>query len=346
MTVVPKPLPDELALSIAARARLLRGDSGDDRLDSKSSRQDGLLPALASALNMPLIELLRRHTLMPFYALVQAKGTAWEHMTPGASRIAAGRGGGRQPHLCCRCVAEDIGFWGVSYWRRAHQIPGVVECEKHREALRIALSRNQHSLPQDHVDSAVPISAALVDHFRSNDCIARYARIAIEVLNARAPVSTEQMVKCLQVATAKTQRPWGRKRGEHLSDLVAQRTAGPWLFATFPEFHIKRRGVGIPTIDRTYSARGVAQRTVAYVLVLAALHESADDALLSLSNPPATRRAIEARNEETSDKLSRAVKLFLQGLPIGEACKRTRVSTQLCEAAVRDLLQASRALTS
>ena len=342
---VPQPLPDELALSVIARVRRLNGiNHCDASVDRRTPRRESFLAAIARRQAVPMIELLARHTPMPFYGFVQTGAQTWNSLKPCAQAMAAGRGNARRLRLCSSCVVEDYDFWGVSYWRRVHQLPGVTECDKHSELLRVTLGEDRHSLPQDHVETAVPISRLVADHARTNDCIARYVRISAELLNAQAPITADRMVDSLQSAASRTQRPRGRTSGEHLSDLVAQRAAGPWLYEHFPEFRAKRRGVAIPTIDRTYSARGVAQRTVAYVLVLAALHETADDALLSLKAPSPVPNPIPKTGDgAATDKLNRALRLFLDGLPLGEACKRTRTSARQCEAVVRSLLQVSAA---
>src|SRR4030042_7010586 len=36
---------------------------------------------------------------------------------------------------CPECVSEDFERWGETYWRRTHQLPGVLVCTDHKGGL-------------------------------------------------------------------------------------------------------------------------------------------------------------------------------------------------------------------
>lgn len=57
---------------------------------------------------------------------------------------------------CPECQSEDLDFWGESFWRRAHQIPGQIKCPKHGVPLACC-NRGfiEHGAP-DHWDTQVP----------------------------------------------------------------------------------------------------------------------------------------------------------------------------------------------
>jgi len=90
-------------------------------------------------------QLLWNHTTFP-YATGFVTGDSYE-----LARRAALRGGTGMAHLlavmqnasfglatrkvCLRCVQEDLAEFGETYWHRAHNLPGVRMCAKHRCSL-------------------------------------------------------------------------------------------------------------------------------------------------------------------------------------------------------------------
>lgn len=46
--------------------------------------------------------------------------------------------------LCTACVEEDLEFWGFSYWRRRHQIPGLYHCDKHTVPLGVVYEERRY----------------------------------------------------------------------------------------------------------------------------------------------------------------------------------------------------------
>ncbi len=84
--------------------------------------------------------------------------------------------------FCPFCITNDKIYYGVSYWHRSHQMPGVILCHKHNEPLRIqrfANPRRFHPEPLDLPDSIQKLHSpsrilAIDDKiFRANK---RYAR--------------------------------------------------------------------------------------------------------------------------------------------------------------------------
>jgi hypothetical protein len=63
--------------------------------------------------------------------------------------------------LCLRCVQEDLAQFGESYWHRAHNLPGVRMCAKHRcslvsSQLPAGTLRTEYRLPIECETSALP----------------------------------------------------------------------------------------------------------------------------------------------------------------------------------------------
>lgn len=155
----PTPYPDELSYSVLARYHLYSGNKSYKQttfelfdtynaaafidLTGSIKRIVQRLP-MESELTAEII--VKNHTLFPFYAhfvpqeraeMVREhminSGTGGIHSTLGlvASNI-------KMPiHLryCPECTSEDIQKHGETYWRRIHQLPGIMACHKHNQTL-------------------------------------------------------------------------------------------------------------------------------------------------------------------------------------------------------------------
>lgn len=157
---LPKPYPDELLYSIIARylnhlgirqsakkvLMSMFGRAIGSRTDLPSSLERfaeqtyGLLGATGE-------EVAHRYTLLPYYTHYQSEAKVKEaigriisdigtglHTSLGinASRV-------QQPkylRYCQRCAIEDMNAFGETYWRRTHQLPGVLVCALHHEVLK------------------------------------------------------------------------------------------------------------------------------------------------------------------------------------------------------------------
>ncbi len=84
--------------------------------------------------------------------------------------------------FCPFCITNDKVYYGVAYWHRSHQMPGVIFCHKHNEPLRIQrfeYTSRVHPEPLDLPDSIQnlysPNRILAIDDkiFRANK---RYAR--------------------------------------------------------------------------------------------------------------------------------------------------------------------------
>jgi hypothetical protein len=93
----------------------------------------------------PVCELIRKHTLFPFYApFVRADraSAAFELLregAPGVHRLLNVTGSAvaapKRLRYCLQCAASARNQFGTAYWHRLHQIPGVVVCPQHEVPL-------------------------------------------------------------------------------------------------------------------------------------------------------------------------------------------------------------------
>jgi len=148
------PLPiqchqDELFFSICNRAWHRAGVSSSNafarqlHLAEASSyymlrRAPQGLKVLSQVVDVDLLSLLQRHTLIPYYEAVSPRPLAQSELEalvtgPHANsryRINSWR---RQPlQFCVQCLFDDQTALGEPIWRRSHQLPGVKVCLRHR----------------------------------------------------------------------------------------------------------------------------------------------------------------------------------------------------------------------
>ncbi|MGO4001663.1 TnsD family Tn7-like transposition protein [Pseudomonas fluorescens] len=129
------------------------------------SHLDELVEALPCGTSLSVVEIIKRHTLLPYYApfvsqnqvdqaqaLMAGDGTGLMlKLGVNASRL----GFASRMRFCPECVAQDQVRAGVAYWHRVHTLPGVLVCPYHCTLLNVVdhcwFSRNsrQLNLPGD-----------------------------------------------------------------------------------------------------------------------------------------------------------------------------------------------------
>ncbi|WP_180970065.1 TnsD family Tn7-like transposition protein [Deinococcus planocerae] len=153
VALFPSPYEDELLYSLCARyARLMGYGNLKTTLWHLFGRETitavmdlpthlGHLAGQLADIGGPGVEeLIDQHTLLPYFAAfhlperreeVRAamRGDGHPHWRLGlmASRVAAARA----LRFCPSCVTEERTRHGEAYWHRAHQLPGVLVCERH-----------------------------------------------------------------------------------------------------------------------------------------------------------------------------------------------------------------------
>ncbi|MPV66877.1 TniQ family protein [Burkholderia sp. BE17] len=145
-----EPLPDEALFSVIARYLVdARVTPRNTFLKATTDPSVSLLTGIARSLDriasettmiwgMSAAEIRDRLTLYPYYVVLCNTSTAESikgdgvYRPSGASSATLGRLGLRH---CEMCWKEDIAIGVPRYWRRTHQIPGVLTCLSHRHPL-------------------------------------------------------------------------------------------------------------------------------------------------------------------------------------------------------------------
>ncbi|WP_374554281.1 TniQ family protein [Aquitalea pelogenes] len=149
----PSSLPDETLLSRVSRYHLLSGNKTipvtfDELFGKPPFPLEQIVPlgieVLATKLpgeqRDELKKLLLENTLLPLFLPYLAPTRVSTNLTVDPSEVVShiprrvvGMHG--EAHLCLECVRDDQRAYGVPYWHRSHQIPGVSICWKHRTPL-------------------------------------------------------------------------------------------------------------------------------------------------------------------------------------------------------------------
>lgn len=243
-----------------------------------------LLEELLPALGMSARELVCSHSLIPAQKCVV--NYDFETAAPpdfGEKRyLRFAVHGSRVMGLCRDCMAEDLDYWGISYWRRSHQLTGVTWCLKHLRPLSSVTDSSALALSPDRA-VAYAADQAFSDQriALESPVVQRYALVMASLLeNARAPVHygcagkvirDRAVLKGLKVMPSKTAR--------YLSDEAKAQLPASWLAEHFPASMGKQDNEFSPWLDYTGHARTKPASVSAFALALALLWDDPDEAV-------------------------------------------------------------------
>lgn len=306
MLIRPMPLPDELDRGYLGRIGRINGLRDEKQCVALMASWAGL--AGRSGKEVPRVELLRQvagmtieafvclHTTLPLrrgitsYRANLCHGDASSRSILWTSAIRTARPGA---YFCPECVVADQDFHGVSYWRREHQIPGVIVCGKHRAPLSYADGEisfyeapaaffgNCHTIPNEWAIQTI-----------ENPAVRRYLDICAGLLEQPKPFDVRHVSQKLAERARRrglqTQAKPGKRKSPAplLSDLVVDTFGAWWLGSVFPDLINNPRGKILNRMDGVLYLTTSASTVVAYVLAASVLFDSADAALGAFREKP------------------------------------------------------------
>lgn len=145
----PPSQPDEALNSRVSRYHVVAGNSSstvtlNELFGAPQTGLDQVVPpgleVLATRLpgdpRTNLLNILSENTLLPlfqpFIGHVESNASQQSLLSRLPRRVVGKTG---EAYLCVQCVREDEKTFGIGYWHRAHQAPGVTACWKHRTQL-------------------------------------------------------------------------------------------------------------------------------------------------------------------------------------------------------------------
>jgi hypothetical protein len=311
MMDIPTLLPEELLEGYRGRLRCLNmmrdGQAVAAALNGlhlgegrwHQARELSLVDLVAKHNRCSAHQVVMHHSLWPFTAAVDrphAPAEVERLMHTQAGRTAVMRVARPQAWLCPACVEEDLGFWGVSYWRRGHQLPGAMWCEKHQTALHPA---SRGAIQQGPPDHCMPVAdapdLAWVESLQSNVVVQRFVGICSNILDS-APVLDRAYCARAVVAEAIRTGICGHPDdvGRALSDLAREQLPQEWRANVFPKLNWSQTGP-IPMIDAVCRVQRYPASAVPIAFVSSLIFDSADDALTALDRNARSRSSATVR---------------------------------------------------
>ena len=257
---------------------LVRQCLADEAADVHALSRLGQLAAIAG---MTLADYARQHSMLGlFRVVVPAKNWAPFGSRDDGHDPEYVRSRGMLIHkspacLCPQCVKEDLDHWKFSWFRRSHQIEGVAWCSIHKIRLQIVTASDPWSqLPQHWVESG-EVEDVPDGHERETEFEARYAEIAMSMLERPAPFHVEALSSVL----AERAKSLGLRRSRtgrrmNLSDLLRQTAPSDWVREHWPEVACKAPGDFVMGLDRAVGQRANAQRGTSYLTAMATMWDS------------------------------------------------------------------------
>ena len=295
MLVRPSPLPDELDRGYLGRVMRMNGFPQKKaaienivrmfQLEYVYGHERSNLELLSLMAGQSLEQFAQRHSTIPLRRAITSSRPDMSHGSSAGRTLwtiyglAPMRPGA---YLCRTCVLTDVAFRGISYWRREHQVPGLLWCPHHRHALGYVESEDAFLVPPSScMDHAKLLSETSVAQFQSNLWIGRFLEIASGLSGGIAPLPARSVAAILRkrATNVGVQTRNGRVTQPLLSDRICDAFPVPWLAMAFPSLQGKKHGQ-IGQVDRIFSVSN--STSWVYMLAASVLYDSADDALNSL----------------------------------------------------------------
>lgn len=315
MLIRPLPYPDELDEGYAGYVMRLNGMRSMKDLDclmrewagcpDTSWREVSRLELISKVANLSVMDFVLRHTTLPLRRGITSYQADLPHGSDRNKKIwwsTAMREARTGAYFCERCAREDLDFHGRSYWRRSHQVPGVLSCPKHGGPLsycRDSIAIQQ--APSHWIGNCEMVDASWTTEVEANDTIARYLAICDGMMDCKQPFAVDHVRAVLfhKGISLGLQTSGGRIKAPLLSDMVIEQCGRQWLALVLPVLAEKTDKVALPKVDGVFYMKTSASTAFAYILACAVLFESAEAALNALAGPLPTK--VNGRQRKRTD---------------------------------------------
>lgn len=316
MLIRPVPLPDELDLGYQGAVMRLNGLDSLEALDElarhwadcpeTSCREVSRLELLSRIAGLSTRDFVMRHTTLPLRRGITSYLPDLPHGSEEGRDMLWSTGmrlARTGAYFCEHCAREDVHFHGRSYWRRAHQIPGLLWCQKHLTPLCFTDDRAAFlRAPSCLIGKCQEVDAVWCEKVMANETIARFLVVCDGLMDHPQPFSVAQASEVLReawMAYLGPQASQDEKPSQLFSDLLIERCGRDWLALVLPDLANKPDGARLTKIDSIFFTKTSATSAMAYALACAALFQSAEEALNALGTPnpladrPRTRKRID-----------------------------------------------------
>ena len=325
MLVQPAPFPEEMDRGYLGRIMRINGyRTPKDAVEAiathfgeegRSRREVTTHELLSRMAGMTTEQFAQRHTTMPLRRGITSYFPDLIHGSEERKSLLCISGTLRKypaAFFCKDCVKADIHFHGASYWRRDLQTPGQMWCPKHMTPLHFLSSADPFvESPVEFIDEQNQIPQDWMQPATGNTHVQRFLELAAALYDRSAPLSVALIAPWLRdIGSAQGFKSnAASKQGVLISDQVKKLFPERWLSAVFHEAVAKDPGVYLHQIDGALYLRTAASSTIAYLLVLSVLFESADHAINAMveacngNEAPSSRPRPEQRRIPSVDEL-------------------------------------------
>lgn len=247
------------------------------------------LHQLALVSNCDAIEYARQHSMLAVLRIAAKKGSDLPHGTVETHTFS--RRFGMLPqrsgaYCCIECINEDIKKEQFSWYRRQHHLTGVDWCPVHGCVLSVVKAQEPFSqsphiwLSEDNLKKVDACEPSLPEE----GFLHRYIQIACKLLERNRPFQVENIASLLASRAKKYDLRIGMIGQRSLiSDRLLDIAPIEWLRRHLPEFDTKITKVFFHRIDSLALYNRCAGAGDAYIMAIAALYESVDEAINDLA---------------------------------------------------------------
>lgn len=281
--LIPEIMPDEFVSGYLLRLAAINGYRYDRAFIDTLQKYLGFTPEhpshmnlfeiISHAVRLDLPEFIKRHTLIPYRKAVspyigidRPDCSTWQPTALVARDLTLYK---YDLYSCPECESIDLDILGYKYIKRMHQLPGVVHCVIHGNALAPASSKKN----QDAHDFMFAIENY------GHPIVSRYTNISFALLYLSQPLSNLRVVAAIRTATnemgygmtVNTKKPPLNKLANAICPI-------DWLGQFARKYHL-HRGVYADINFDCVLALSQNASTRRYALALALLFKSAEDAI-------------------------------------------------------------------
>lgn len=282
--IFTNPLPGEFVLGYEGRLMALAllnnrkelykylHETLESRGVNHKSLHDSRL--LALGYNLEYQPFVQNHTLIPYHrAVVHAKNgnVKSPHGLPYYYNPFPIRQLAKQwAWFCPQCAIEDMASWGLSYWRRFHQLPGISWCESHERTKLMLVESATAFRHQPHhlIDRSSPADNRYEASPEEWDVIQKFTQICLGLLKIVYPMPREAALVVI-TGSHKTGSP---ELLNQLTRLAHKKSFSDWLKFNFPDLRVN-------TVDKIGGEAFPLSSTSYFALALALLFDSSEAAL-------------------------------------------------------------------
>lgn len=301
MLTVPTLLPSEIDRSYLGAIMRANGVVKKDDIEKKMASHTGqkgksrrdvpCIKLLASLAQVQVASFVKHHTTLPLRRGITSYHPESEHgaeeenqsmLWTTAMRVA------RPGAYCCHaCIEHDLATYGRSYWHREHQIPGQFWCSTHGTPLHyMEQERSFLSAPDQLLNDSRLVTEPWVNKSMGNRFIKSFLAISCELLSREKPFSVKHISGLLKEKALLhgLHSHSGKIKAPLLSDAIIDNFGREWLATVMPTLADKQMGKLLSQMDGVLYLTTSASSTSAYLLALAYLFETPEDALIALTH--------------------------------------------------------------